>query len=167
MKTIRVDIHEKLAPVFIKEEQKLNVSVIDCIPLESKMKSGQSRMNKTHKYKHLFRFLWKLDYLDPIWINGSTNNFISSRSCNRWYKANKILGKFLNKKDTIQVLLCFKKAIYQCIVLANILQINTKYVSCTKHTYWLSPLKPVIVLQLAYIKHIPAALLVCYCLLKQ
>ena len=97
IKTVRVDIFEKLTSVSIKEEQKLNISVVDYISFESKTKSGQSEMNKIHNSRCLLIILWKLDHLDPIWVNGSTNNFISSRDCSRWYKANKIPGRFLDE----------------------------------------------------------------------
>jgi len=97
IKTVRVDIHEKLTPVSIKEEQKLNISVVDYIPFENKTKSGQFGMNKIYNSRCLLRILWKLDHLDPIWVNESTNNFISSRDCSRWCKVNKISGRFLDE----------------------------------------------------------------------
>ena len=67
------------------------------ISFESKTKFEQFRVDKTYNSKYLFRVLWKLDYLGPIWMNGNTNNFISSRSYSKWYKANKILKRFLNE----------------------------------------------------------------------
>jgi len=48
MKAVEVDIHEELTSSFVEEEQKLNVSVVDYISPESKTKSRQSRVNKTH-----------------------------------------------------------------------------------------------------------------------
>jgi len=143
-----------LTSVSIEEEYKLNVSVVNYVLFESKTESGQSRI----KSRHLLRVLWKLDHLGPIWMNGSTNNFISSKYCSRWCKMNKASEWFLY---IVQVLLCFKKAVNQCIVLANILQINMEHISCTRHYYWLS------LLWLAHTECILAVLLACYCLLKQ
>ena len=57
MKTVKVNIHEKLTSAFIKEEQKLNVSVVNSGSLESKAKYGQSRINKTYNFGHLLRVL--------------------------------------------------------------------------------------------------------------
>jgi len=70
-------------------------------------------------------------------MNEISNNFISSRGCNRWCKLNKILEKFLDEKNIVQVFLYFKKIVYQYIVLVNILKINIKHVGCTK-TYLLT-----------------------------
>jgi len=87
------------------EGQKLNVSVVNYISSESKTKSGQSRINKTHNFGCLFRALWKLDHLGPFWMNRSTNDFITSRDSSRWYKVNEVLERFLDKQDIIQVFL--------------------------------------------------------------
>ena len=100
MKTIKINIHEKLISASIQEEQKLNVSVVDSIPPKSKVKSGQSKINKTYNSGYLLRVLQKLDYLSSIWMNGSTNNLIS-RGCNKWCKANKAPKMFLNKENII------------------------------------------------------------------
>ena len=51
--------------------------MVDYISLKSKTKSGQFKVNKIHNYRYLIRVLWKLDHLGLIWINESTNNFIS------------------------------------------------------------------------------------------
>ena len=115
----------------------LNVSVVDYVSFKSKVKIRQSRINETHNSRHLLRILWKLVHLDLIWMNGISNNFISSRDCNRWCKLNKILEKFLDKKNIVQVFLYFKKIVYQYIVLVNILKINIKHIGCTK-TYLLT-----------------------------
>ena len=160
MKIVRVNIHKGLTPVSIEEEYKLNVSVVNYVLFESKIKSGQSRI----KSRHLLRVLWKLDHLGPIWMNGSTNNFISSRCCNRWYKVNKAPEWFLY---IVQVLLSFRKTVNQYIVLANILQINMEHISCIRYYYWLSLLEPAIILWLAHPECILAVLLVCYYFNKQ
>ena len=57
MKTVKVNIHEELTSASTKEAQKLNVSVVDSGPLESKEKSGQSRINETYNFGHLLRVL--------------------------------------------------------------------------------------------------------------
>ena len=77
MKTVKVNIYEKLTSASIKEEQKLDISVVDSGSFKSKVKSGQSR------------------------INGSTNNVIFSRSCSKWCKTNKAPERFLDKKNII------------------------------------------------------------------
>ena len=53
------DIHEKLASASVEKKQKLDVSVVSYVSSESKAKSGQSRMNKTHNSGRLLRILWK------------------------------------------------------------------------------------------------------------
>ena len=45
MKTVRVDIYEKLTLFFIKEEQKLNISIVDYVSPKRKTKSGQYKIN--------------------------------------------------------------------------------------------------------------------------
>ena len=57
MKTVKVNIHEKLTSASTKEAQKLNVSMVDSSPLESKVKSEQSRINETYNFGHLLRVL--------------------------------------------------------------------------------------------------------------
>ena len=51
------DIHEKLASASVEKKQKLDVSVVSYVSSESKAKSGQSRMNKTHNSGRLLRVL--------------------------------------------------------------------------------------------------------------
>ena len=80
MKIIQVDIHEKLALASVEEGQELNVSVVNYVSPESKAKSGQSRMNKTHNSGCLLRVLWKSDHLGPFWVNRSTNNLLATRA---------------------------------------------------------------------------------------
>ena len=116
MKAVRVDIHDELISFSIKEGQKLNVIVVDYVSFEIKTKFEQSKVDKTYNSRYLFRVLWKSDHLGPIWINGNTNNFISFRGYSRQCKANKIPERFPNKQNIIQVLLYFKKAVYQYIV---------------------------------------------------
>ena len=83
MEIIRVDVHEKLAPASVKEGKELNVSVVNYVSPESKAKSGQSRMDKAYNSGCLLRALWKSDHLYPIWVNGSTNYFITSRDSSK------------------------------------------------------------------------------------
>ena len=97
VKIVQVDVHEKLAPASVKEGQELDVSVVDYVSPESKAKSGQSRMDKAHNSGCLLRALWRPDHLGPLWVNRSTNNFITSRGSSRWCKANKVPGRFLDK----------------------------------------------------------------------
>ena len=124
-------------------------------------------MNEAYNSGYLLRALWRLDHLCPIWVNGSTNNFITSRGSSKWCKVNEVLGRFLDKQDIIQVFLGLQKTIKQHIVLPNILWINTDHVSFTRHIYWLLPLGPLIVLRLACPEYPSAALLECHCLSKQ
>ena len=63
MKIVRVNIYQKLISISIKEEQKLNVSVVNYVSSKSNAKSELSRMNKIHKYRHLLKVLWKSNYL--------------------------------------------------------------------------------------------------------
>jgi len=44
MKAVRVDIHKELTSSLVKEEEKLNISVVDYVSLESKTKSEQFRV---------------------------------------------------------------------------------------------------------------------------
>jgi len=97
VKVIGVDIHKKLTPASIEEEQELDVSVVNYVSPESKAEPRQSRMNKAHNSGCLLRVLWKSDHLCPIWVNRGTNNFITSRGSSRWCKANEVLGRFLDK----------------------------------------------------------------------
>ena len=90
-------MHEKLTLVSIEEGQELDVSVVDYISPESKAKPRQSRMDKAHNSGCLLKALWKSDHLCPIWVNGSTNNFITSRGSSRWCKTNEVPGRFLDK----------------------------------------------------------------------
>jgi len=76
MKVIRVDIYEELASVPVEKGQKLDVSVVNYVSPESKAKSGQSRVNKTHNSGCLLRVLWKLDHLGPFCVNRSTNDLL-------------------------------------------------------------------------------------------
>ena len=85
----------------------------------------------------------------------------------RWCKANEVPGRFLDKQDIIQVFLGLQKTVNQHIVLPNILWVNTDHVSCTRHSHWLPPLGPLIVLWLARPECTSAALLACHCLSKQ
>jgi len=80
VKVIGVDIHEKLALASIKEGQELDVSVVHYVSPESKAKSEQSRVNKTHNSGHLLRVLWKSDHLGLFWMNRSTNNLLATRA---------------------------------------------------------------------------------------
>ena len=132
MKDFGADIHKELTSFSIEKKQKLSISMISYISLESKTKLGQSRMNKTHNSRYLLRDLWKLDYLGSIQINRSTSNFISSRGYSIQCKVNKILERFLNKQNTIQVLLCFKKIVYYIQFL------QTFYKACQLYQTYLS-----------------------------
>ena len=121
MKIIQVDVHEKLILASIEEEWELDAPVVDYVSPESKLKPGQSKMNEIHNSGCLLRALWKSEHLCLIWVNGSTNYFITSRSSSRWCKANKVPGGFLDKQNIIQVFLGLQKTINQHIVLLNIL----------------------------------------------
>ena len=66
MKVIRVDIYEELAFATVEKRQKLDIPVVDYVSPESKAKSGQSRVNKTHNSGCLLRVLWKSDHLGPF-----------------------------------------------------------------------------------------------------
>ena len=105
VKIIWVNVYEKLALASIKERQKLNIPVVDYVSLKSKAKPRQSKINKTHNSGCLLRALWKLDHLGPLWVNRSTNDFITSRGSSRWCKVNQVPGRFLDKQNIIQVFL--------------------------------------------------------------
>ena len=83
VKIVQVNIHEKLALASVKEGKELNISVVNYVSPESKAEPRQSRMDKTHNSGCLLRVLWKSDHLRPIWMNGSTNYFITSRGSSR------------------------------------------------------------------------------------
>ena len=93
MEIVQVDVHEKLALASIKEGQELDVSVVNYISPETKLKPRQSKMNKTHNSRCLFRALGKSDHLCPIWVNRSTNDFITSRGSGRRCKVNEVPGR--------------------------------------------------------------------------
>ena len=57
MKIVRVDINEELTSASIEKRQNLNVSVINYVFSKSKMKSEQSKMNKTYNFRYLLRVL--------------------------------------------------------------------------------------------------------------
>ena len=118
---IRVDVYEKLALASVKEGKELDVSVVNYVSPESKLKPEQSRMDKAHNSGCLLRALWKLDHLCPIWVNGSTNYFITSRGSSRWCKANEVPGRLLDEQNIILVFLGLQKTVNQHIVLPNIL----------------------------------------------
>jgi len=97
VKIVQVDVYEKLVPASVKEEQELDIFVVNYVSPKSKSKLGQSRIDKTHNSRCLLRALWKPDHLGPFWMNRSTNNFITSRGSNRWCKVNEVPGRFLDK----------------------------------------------------------------------
>jgi len=66
MEIVWVNIYKKLTSISIEKEQELDVFVVKYVSSKSKMKSGQSRMDKTHNSRYLLRVLWKLDHLGPI-----------------------------------------------------------------------------------------------------
>ena len=65
--------------------------------------------------------LWKLDHLYPIWVDGSTDHFITSRGNSRQCKANEVPERFLDKQNIIQIFLGLQKTVNQHIILLNIL----------------------------------------------
>jgi len=82
-------------------------------------------MNKSHDPRNSLRVLRNLDHLGPVRVNGSTYYLVSFQRSSRWSILNKVPRWFLHKEDVKVVLLGLKKSINQCIVLTNILQINT------------------------------------------
>ena len=62
--------------------------------------------------------------LSPVRVNISTHYLVFFQRSGRGSVANEVLGQFLDKEDVVGVLLELKKGVNQCIVLANILQIN-------------------------------------------
>jgi len=98
--------------------------VVSHISSQAKPKSRESRVNKGHNLRNVLRVLRNLDHLGPVRVNRSTHYLVSFQRDSRRSIANKVPGRFLDKENIVLVLLRLKKSINQCIVLANILQIN-------------------------------------------
>jgi len=97
MKVIRVDTHKKLASAPVEKGQKLNISMVNYVFPKSKVKPGQSRMNKIHYSGCLLRVLWKSDHMGPFWMNRSTNDLLATRAYSRRCKLNKTPERFLDE----------------------------------------------------------------------
>ena len=54
---------KELASAPVEKRQKLDVPVVNYVFPESKVKPGQSGVNKTHNSGRLLRVLWKSDHL--------------------------------------------------------------------------------------------------------
>jgi len=81
-------------------------------------------VNKGHNSRNVLRVLRDSDHLGPVRVNKSTHHLVSFQRDSRGSIADKVPGRFLDKENIIVVLLGLKKSINQCIVLANVLQIN-------------------------------------------
>ena len=95
--------------------------MVDHILSQTKSKSRETRVNKSHNSRNVLRVLRDSDYLGPVQMNRSTHYLVSFQRDSKGSIANKVLRRFLDKKDVIVVFLRLKKSINQRIVLANIL----------------------------------------------
>jgi len=108
----------------IEERQKQDVTVVNHISSQAKPESREVRVNKSHNSRNVLRVLRDSDHLGPVRVNRSTHCLVSFQRDSRRSIADKVPGRFLDKENIIVVLLRLKKSINQCIVLANILQID-------------------------------------------
>jgi len=109
----------------VKERQEQDVIVVNHISFQTKPKSRKARVNKSHDLRNVLRVLRDSDHLGPVRVNRSTYYLVSFQRDSRGSIMNKVPGRFLDKENIIVVLLRLKKSINQCIVLVNILRINT------------------------------------------
>ena len=98
--------------------------MVNYISSQAKPKSRETRVNKGHNSRNVLRVLRDSDHLGPVRVNRCTHYLVSFQRDNRESIVNKVPGRFLDKENIIVVLLRLKKSINQCIVLANILQID-------------------------------------------
>jgi len=108
----------------VKERQEQDVTVVNHISSQTKPKSKETRVNKSHDLRNVLRVLKDSDHLGPVRVNRSTYYLVSFQGDSRRSIADKVPGRFLDKENIIVVLLGLKKSINQHIVLVNILQIN-------------------------------------------
>jgi len=108
----------------IEERQEQDVVVVNHISSQAKPKSRETRVNKSHNSRNVLRVLRNSDHLGPVRVNRSIHYLVSFQRDSKGSIADKVPGKFLDKENIIVVLLRLKKSINQCIVLANVLQIN-------------------------------------------
>jgi len=108
----------------IEERQEQDITMVNYISSQAKPKSRETRVNKGHNSRNVLRVLRDSDHLGPVRVNRCTHYLVSFQRDNRESIVNKVPGRFLDKENIIVVLLRLKKSINQCIVLANILQID-------------------------------------------
>jgi len=82
------------------------------------------RVNKGHNSRNVLRVPRNSDYLGPVRVDRSTHYLVSFQRDSKRSIADKVPGRFLDKKNIIVVLLRLKKSINQRIVLVNVLRIN-------------------------------------------
>jgi len=105
----------------IEERQKQDVTEVDHISSQTKPKSRETRVNKSHNPRNILRVPRNSDHLGPVRVNRSTHYLVFFQRDSRKSIMNKVLGRFLDKENIIVVLLRLKKSINQCIVLMNVL----------------------------------------------
>jgi len=95
----------------IKERQEQDVTVVDHISSQTKPKSRETRVNKSHNSRNILRVPRNLDHLGPVRVNRSAHYLVSFQRDSRGSIANKVPGRFLDKEDIIVVFLRLKKSI--------------------------------------------------------
>jgi len=108
----------------VKERQEQDVTVANHISSQAKPKSREMRVNKGHNSRNVLRVPRNSDYLGPVRVDRSTHYLVSFQRDSKRSIADKVPGRFLDKKNIIVVLLRLKKSINQHIVLVNVLRIN-------------------------------------------
>jgi len=95
----------------VKERQEQDVTVVDHISSQTKPKSRETRVNKSHNPRNILRVPRNSDHLGPVRVNRSTYYLISFQGDSRRSIVNKVPGRFLDKENIIVVLLRLKKSI--------------------------------------------------------